>query len=66
VVRPCIFHCVLHLPRYDMVTDESSGVIYPIMFYKLIGEVGFGWGVRILGFTALATLIIPIVVGTPH
>lgn len=32
------------------------------MFYRLVGEVGFPWAVRILGFTALATLILPIVV----
>ena len=30
------------------------------MFYKLIDKVGFGWSVRILGFTSLATLLIPI------
>ncbi len=32
------------------------------MFYKLIDQVGFGWSVRILGFTAFATLLIPIAV----
>lgn len=32
------------------------------MFYRLVAEVGFPWAVRILGFTALVTLIIPIVV----
>lgn len=32
------------------------------MFYRLIDEVGFRWSVRILGFTALATLILPVVV----
>lgn len=32
------------------------------MFYKLVGQVGFGWATRILGFTALATLVYPIVV----
>lgn len=42
--------------------SSTGGIIYPIMFYKLISEVGFGWGVRILGFTALATLIIPLAV----
>ena len=40
--------------------SSMGGIIYPIMFYKLIDQVGFGWSVRILGFTALATLIIPI------
>lgn len=40
--------------------SSLGGVIYPIMFYKLIREVGFPWGVRILGFTALATQMIPL------
>ena len=42
--------------------SSSGGIIYPIMFYKLIAEVGFAWGVRILGFTVLATQMLPIVV----
>lgn len=42
--------------------SSTGGIIYPIMFYKLIDQVGFGWSVRILGFTALATLLIPIFV----
>ncbi|CAK3884310.1 transporter MCH4 [Lecanosticta acicola] len=42
--------------------SSMGGIIYPIMFYRLIDEVGFGWSVRILGFTALATLLIPIFV----
>ena len=42
--------------------SSTGGIIYPIMFYKLIPQVGFGWSVRILGFTALATLLIPIFV----
>ena len=40
--------------------SSMGGIIYPIMFYKLIDQVGFGWSVRILGFTSLATLLIPI------
>lgn len=42
--------------------SSMGGIIYPIMFYRLIDEVGFGWSVRILGFTALATLLVPIAV----
>ncbi|KAL8727590.1 MAG: hypothetical protein Q9181_005662, partial [Wetmoreana brouardii] len=42
--------------------SSTGGIIYPIMFSKLIDQVGFGWSVRILGFTALATLIVPLVV----
>jgi MFS family permease len=40
--------------------SSLGGIVYPIMFYKLIGEVGFGWAVRILGFTVLATLLVPL------
>ncbi|KAF2486748.1 major facilitator superfamily domain-containing protein [Neohortaea acidophila] len=42
--------------------SSMGGIIYPIMFYKLIDQVGFGWSVRILGFTTLATLLLPIFV----
>ncbi|KAJ9664228.1 hypothetical protein H2198_000446 [Neophaeococcomyces mojaviensis] len=42
--------------------SSMGGVIYPIAFYKLIGEVGFGWATRIIGFIALATLLVPIFV----
>lgn len=42
--------------------SSMGGIIYPIMFYKLVDKVGFGWSTRILGFTALATLLIPIFV----
>ena len=42
--------------------SSMGGIIYPIMFYKLIDKVGFPWSVRILGFTALATLLLPITV----
>lgn len=40
--------------------SSMGGVIYPIAFYKLIAEVGFAWATRIIGFIALATLMIPI------
>lgn len=33
-----------------------GAVIYPIMFHKLIGSVGFGWTTRIIAFVALAGL----------
>ncbi|RAL03497.1 MFS monocarboxylate transporter [Aspergillus ibericus CBS 121593] len=39
-----------------------GAVIYPIMFHKLIDKVGFGWTTRIIGFVALAGLIVPLVV----
>lgn len=42
--------------------SSTGGVIYPIVFYKLIGQVGFGWTTRIIGFISLATLIVPVLV----
>jgi MFS family permease len=42
--------------------SSTGGIIYPIAFYRLIDQIGFGWSVRVLGFMALATLIIPITV----
>ncbi|KAF1346743.1 major facilitator superfamily domain-containing protein [Delphinella strobiligena] len=41
--------------------SSFGGVIYPIIFYRLHGHVGFGWATRIIGFIALATLAIPCV-----
>lgn len=40
--------------------SSFGGVIYPIVFYKLIEQIGFGWSVRVLGFIALATMLVPI------
>ncbi|KAI4242316.1 MAG: hypothetical protein L6R40_004045 [Gallowayella cf. fulva] len=42
--------------------SSAGGIIYPIMFYKLIDQVGFEWTVRVLGLTALTTLIVPLTV----
>ena len=33
-----------------------GGVIYPIVFRRLLSELGFAWATRIIGFIALATL----------
>ena len=40
--------------------SSFGGVIYPIVFYKLLQQGDFGWAVRALGFIALGTLLIPI------
>lgn len=40
--------------------SSLGGVIYPIVFYKLIDQIGFGWTVRVLGFMALATQVVPL------
>lgn len=42
--------------------SSTGGVIYPIVFYKLIGQIGFGWTTRVIGFISLATLIVPVLV----
>ncbi|KAI0887626.1 MFS general substrate transporter [Annulohypoxylon maeteangense] len=63
--------CVSILPTYfstklglavGLASAGSSvgGVIYPIVLYQLLDKVGYAWSVRIMGFIALATLLIPI------
>jgi len=42
--------------------SSMGGIIYPIVFYRLIDQIGYAWSVRVLGFMALATLIIPLAV----
>jgi MFS family permease len=42
--------------------SSTGGIIYPIMFSRLLDQVGFGWAVRILGFTVLVLQLIPILV----
>ncbi|CAK3783641.1 hypothetical protein DOTSEDRAFT_92146 [Lecanosticta acicola] len=39
--------------------SSLGGVIYPIVFHRLVGQVGFGWATRVIGFMALATLLVP-------
>jgi MFS family permease len=39
-----------------------GSVIYPIVFYRLLSEVGFPWATRVLGFIALGTLSVSIAV----
>jgi MFS family permease len=46
--------------------SSFGGIIYPIVFYRLISDIGFGWSVRVLGFIALATALIPIVLMRPR
>ncbi|KAK5120050.1 hypothetical protein LTR85_006531 [Meristemomyces frigidus] len=35
-----------------------GGIIYPIVFHRLINKIGFGWSVRVIGFIALATCLV--------
>lgn len=67
----CLFvPCIAILPSYwstklglavGLAAAGSSmgGVVYPIVFYKLIDQVGFGWSTRVIGFIAMATLLVP-------
>lgn len=43
-----------------------GGVIYPVVFKELLPKVGFGWATRVIGFIALATLIVPIAIMKPR
>ncbi|KAL4862124.1 hypothetical protein BDV12DRAFT_207449 [Aspergillus spectabilis] len=70
----CLFvPCVSILPTYfstklgaalGLAVSGSSlgGIIYPIVLNRLIEPIGFGWAVRVIGFIALATLLLPIAV----
>ncbi|PNS18664.1 hypothetical protein CAC42_5203 [Sphaceloma murrayae] len=42
--------------------SSTGGVIYPIVFYRLVNRIGYAWATRVLGFIALATLVVPCVV----
>ena len=37
--------------------SSTGGIIYPIVFYRLVDRIGFGWTVRVIGFISLATLL---------
>ena len=70
----CLFvPCVSVLPTYfssrlgaalGLAVSGSAlgGIIYPVVLYKLIEPLGFGWAVRVVGFIALGTLLVPIAV----
>lgn len=47
-----------------IVASGSSlgGVFYPIVLNRLIPRIGFGWAVRTIGFIALATFVLPLLV----
>ncbi|KAJ1556384.1 hypothetical protein HK405_012293 [Cladochytrium tenue] len=40
--------------------SSLGGVIYPILFYRLIGPLGFAWSVRVVGFMVLITQVVPL------
>jgi MFS family permease len=39
--------------------SSFGGVIYPIMFHRLLPSLGFGWTTRVLGFVVLGTMVVP-------
>ena len=39
--------------------SSFGGVIYPIVFHKLLPQIGFAWTTRVIGFLMLGTMIIP-------
>lgn len=40
--------------------SSFGGVIYPIVFHRLLPTLGFAWTTRVLGFLILGTMIVPI------
>ena len=46
--------------------SSLGGVIYPIVFHRLIGRIGFGWTTRVMGFISLATCLFSVVIMTPR
>ena len=42
-----------------------GGVIYPVAFRRLLNELDFAWATRIMGFIALATLVIAALIIRP-
>ena len=57
------------LPAAVGLTASGSslgGVIYPIVFHKLLNQIGFAWTTRVLGFMMLATLAIAVALMRPR
>ncbi|KAK7975611.1 NAD(P)-binding protein [Apiospora arundinis] len=60
-VLPGYFNTRLGLAMGLAAAGSSfGGIIYPIVFYRLVNQIGFPWSVRVLGFIALATMMVPI------
>ncbi|KAF1953483.1 MFS general substrate transporter [Byssothecium circinans] len=39
--------------------SSMGGVVYPIVFHRLLPHIGFAWTTRVLGFIILATMLLP-------
>ena len=50
-----------------LATSGASvgGVVYPIVFRRLLDEIGFAWATRVIAFIALATLAVAAVIVQP-
>lgn len=60
-IMPTYFNTRLGLALGLAASGSSmGGIVYPIVFYRLIDQIGFAWTVRVLGFIALATLLVPL------
>ncbi|KAJ5268989.1 hypothetical protein N7497_010279 [Penicillium chrysogenum] len=44
------------------ITASGGSVIFPIVFHKLIGPLGFGWTTRVIAFIALGGLLFSLAV----
>lgn len=42
--------------------SSLGGVVYPIIFHRLLPQIGFAWTTRVIGFIILVTLAIPLAV----
>ncbi|KAI0153246.1 MFS general substrate transporter [Xylariaceae sp. FL1272] len=62
-ILPTYFSTKLGL-AVGLASSGSSigGVIYPIVLNRLLPRLGFAWSVRILGFIAFGTLLVPLFV----
>ena len=39
--------------------SSLGGVLYPIIFHRLLPRIGFAWTTRVIGFVILGTLLLP-------
>lgn len=46
--------------------SSLGGVIYPIIFHRLVNNIGFGWTTRIMGFISLATSLFSVAIMKPR
>ena len=42
--------------------SSLGGVVYPIIFHRLLPQIGFAWTTRVIGFIILVTLAVPLAV----